>query len=247
MARSCPAAVLALALVTCLPATAPAETRALVYLGAAHTRSSDLRVNQPSTGSNATFSGVSWRDASFEAPPYYGLRVERFFESRPGWGVGVEFNHYKVHAKTDQAVPVSGTWLGAPVNAVAPLSQRVQNFAISHGVNFIGVSALHQWQHDRSDRFPTSRVQPYLGGGPIFYILHPENTVNNVAGKEKYQQSGFGLHLLGGLHYSVTDRVGVFLELKYTSGTAKVDIADSGNAETRLDTTHGALGLSWRF
>lgn len=242
-----PAAVLALALVMFLPAAALAETRVSLYFGTAPTRSSDLSVSQPSTGSNATFSGVSWNDASFEAPPYYGLRVDHFLESRPNWGVGVEFNHYKVYARTENAVPVSGTWLGAPVNTVAPLSQRVQNFSISHGVNFIGVSALYRWQHDRSERFPTGRLQPYLGAGPIFYILHPENTINNVANDEKYQESGIGLQLLGGLHYSLTDRVGIFFELKHTSGKAKVDTAGSGSAQTRLDTTHGALGLSWRF
>lgn len=226
---------------------ASAETRFSLYLGAARTRASDVSIAQPSTASSATFGGVTWKDASFEAPPYYGLRVDHFPASQPNWGVGLEFNHYKVYADADRAVPVAGTWLGTPVNAVAPLSQRVQNFSISHGVNFVGVSALYRWMHDRSERFPEGRLQPYIGAGPIYYILHPENTINNLANDEKFQGSGLGLQLLGGLHYGLTTRAGVFVELKFTGGKAKVDTAGAGRAETELNSYHGALGLSWRF
>ena len=227
--------------------SASAETRISLYLGAARTRSSDVSINQPSTASSATFGGVSWKDASFEAPPYYGLRVDHFLAARPNWGVGLEFNHYKVYAEVDRQVPVSGTWLGVPINTVAPLSQRVQNFSISHGVNFVGVSALYRWMHDHSERFPEGRLQPYLGAGPMYFILHPENTINNLANNEKYQESGLGMQLLGGLHYGLTARAGIFVELKFTRGKAKVDTAGAGRAETDLNTYHGALGLSWRF
>ena len=226
---------------------ASAETRISLYLGTARTRAGDVSISQPSTASSATFGGVTWKDASFEAPPYYGLRVDHFLPSQPNWGVGLEFNHYKVYADADRAVPVAGTWLGAPVNAVAPLSERVQNFSISHGVNFVGVSALYRGMLDRSERFPQGRLQPYVGAGPVYYILHPENTINNLANNEKYQESGLGLQLLGGLHYGLTPRAGIFVELKFTGGKAKVDTAGAGRAETNLNTYHGALGMSWRF
>lgn len=241
------AAVLSLGLCALLAPGAWAETQVSFYLGAARTRDSDLKVNQPSTGSNATFGGVSWDDASFELPPYYGLRLDHYFAASPSWGVGLEFTHYKIYADVNRTVSVSGTWLAAPVNTVAPLSQRVQKFNITHGVNYFGANVFYRWMQDRSERFPQGRLQPYVGGGPIYFILHGENAINNLANEEKYESLGFGFQVLGGLRYGLTRRTSIFVEIKYSSGTAKVNAAGAGQAETDLRTYHGLVGLSYRF
>jgi hypothetical protein len=51
---------------------------------------------------------------------------------------------------------------------------------------------------------------------------------------------------LGGLHYRLSERVGAFVEAKFNSGTATVDIAD-GQAETSLRTMHAIVGVSASF
>lgn len=231
----------------CCAAAVRAETYFSAYLGGASTRDSDLTVTQPATGSAATFSGVSWHTRSFEMPPYYGLRLDHFLEAVPRFGIGFEFNHYKVYADVAKTVAVNGVWTGAPVSTAAPLNQRVQKFNISHGVNYLGLNLLHRWPSDKSERFPHGRLQPYVGAGPVYYLLHAENAVNNVTNDEKFETSGWGYQVFAGLRYGLTARLSLMLEAKFSHGTAKVNTAGAGSAETRLDTLHGAAGLSYRF
>jgi hypothetical protein len=89
--------------------TASAETTISGYLGDSWTRSSDLRVSQSATDSDATFQGVSWDSKSFQAPPYYGLRFTQFFESYPLWGIAFDFTHYKIYARTGDVVAFRGS------------------------------------------------------------------------------------------------------------------------------------------
>ncbi len=226
---------------------ARAETSVSVYLGASLTRDSDLRVEQPAAGSGATFRDVSWQGKDFEMPPYYGFRVTRFFEAAPGWGASVEFLHYKVYAKTDRALPVDGVWNGAMVNEIAPLGSRIQNFSISHGVNLLALNGLYRFTLAQSGKFPRGRLNPYLGAGIAYYVLHPESTINNMAFEGDYKGSGFGYQVLGGLQYSLTERWAIFGEAKLTRGTAKVELSGEGRGETSLSTTHFMGGLSYTF
>jgi hypothetical protein len=51
---------------------------------------------------------------------------------------------------------------------------------------------------------------------------------------------------VGGLHARLTERVGAFVETRFDSGTATVDIAD-GQAETSLRALHAIVGVSASF
>lgn len=175
------------------------------YIGTSFTRDSDLRITRP--GTDMTIRDVQWDAHPFNrGAPYYGLRLTRFFEQQPNWGVALDFTHYKMYAKTDRTVSVDGTWKGAAVGGSAPMERYVQHFEISHS----------------------------------------ENTVDNVSHETGYQSSGFGYQLLGGAQYRLTDRVNAFVEAKFDSGTAEVDIAN-GRAETPLRTFHALAGVSYRF
>jgi hypothetical protein len=46
--------------------------------------------------------------------------------------------------------------------------------------------------------------------------------------------------------YRIGERWGLFAELRFNSGTARVDIAN-GDAETSLRTVHAPGGLQYRF
>ena len=226
--------------------SALADTSFSLYSGSSFTLNSDIHVRQPGLGTDAVFSDVSWNAKPFKAPPYYGIRANYFFESAPQWGVGLDFTHYKIFAQTDQVVPVSGTFNGAPVNTSAPLNQRVQKFNITHGVNLLALNALYRWTVQAGEIFPRGRLQPYVGGGLVYYILHPENTINNTNNNERYQGSGFGYQVMGGVHYWITRHVGLFVETKFNSGDARVDV-DQGTADTPLRTFHLLGGVSLGF
>jgi lipid A oxidase len=206
-----------------------------------------VRIIQPGTNSNATFHNVSWDSESFSNPYYYGIRVSHYFDEHPDWGVGLDFTHDKVFAKTGQVVHVDGTWNGAPVNEAAPMDQRVQAFSISHGVNTLALNVYYRWRRQSNDSILCARCQPYVGAGPSWYVLHAENTVNGQHNEEGYKGAGFGYQLLGGLHYGVTQTVGLFIEAKYNSGKVEVDIAGGGRGETTLNSSQLLAGLSLAF
>ena len=223
-----------------------AETTGSFYLGHSHTGDSDIRVTQPGTGSDATFRNVSWRSESFKNPVYYGFRITHFLEERPEWGIGFDYTHDKVYAKTGRLALVEGTWNGVPVNEIAPIDRRVQSFGISHGVNLLGVNLYRRWMYRTDSTYSRGRWQPYIGAGLTYYLLHPENVVNGQNNEEGYKGGGFGYQMLAGLHYGLTPALGVFVEAKYNSGKVAVGTA-GGRAETELNCSQLLAGASVLF
>jgi opacity protein-like surface antigen len=227
--------------------SAVAQTSISVYTGTSYTRKSDLRIQQQSANTDATFRSVSWEARPFAQAPYYGLRLARFFKRAPHLGLSFDYTHYKIYARTDRIVQVNGFWNGSPVNEFARLDNRVQAFNISHGVNMGGVNLLYRWMKSVSASFSRGRLQPYVGGGPVYYVAHSESTINNRTTNGRYQGSGFGYQLLGGVEYALTRRISIFGEAKFNTGNAKVDTADQGNARAKLRSFHTVAGFSFKF
>ncbi len=221
---------------------AAAENIVSLYTGTSFSRDSDLRLTRP--GTELRIRDVQWDPHPFsQGAPYYGLRLTHFFEQQPNWGVALDFTHYKMYAQTERRVTVDGTWRGAAVGGEAPMNQYVQHFEISHGVNVLSINGIYRWL---DSSFAGGRLQPYVGAGLAHYWPHSENTVDNAPHETGYQSSGFGYQLLGGVRYRLTERVNAFVEAKFNSGTAKVDIA-GGRAETPLRTFHAVVGLGYSF
>ncbi len=240
--------IMGIGVVFCMTGLAAnAQTSLSLYTGFSKTQNSDLHVRQPSTGSDAVFRDIGWVGRPFENPPYYGYRITHYLKNRPQLGFAVDFTHYKMYANPNEVAPVSGVWNGAPVNTTAPLNERVQEFSISHGVNTLSLNVLYRWLGRPMERFPQGRLQPYVGGGLAYYILHPENTVNNQHNDEKYEGSGVGLHLLGGVSYALTPRISLFTETKFDAGKAKVNTGGQGKADTDIRTFHLLGGVSYQF
>lgn len=234
------AAALAL---TCACTCASAETQVSLYTGTSLTRDSDLRVGQPGVGTDLTLHGVRWDARPFHPAPYYGLRVTRFLDAGSPWGVALDYTHYKMYARTDRVVQADGTFRGTAVSGPAPMSRYVQQFELSHGVNLLSVSAIYRWQELA---LLGGRVQPYLGAGLAHYRPHSENQVGGLPHETGYAPSGLGWQALAGARYGLTDRTSLFLETKFNSGTARVDIA-GGRAETPLRTFHLLGGITVGF
>jgi opacity protein-like surface antigen len=219
-----------------------AENVFAIYGGTSFTRDSELRISQ-SGGADLSLHNVRWDADPFKAAPYYGLRYTHFLEKYPAWGIAVDYNHYKMYAKTGRIVTADGTWQGERIYASAPMDRYVQHFELSHGVNMLSLNGIYRWQ---DLDLLQGRLQPYVGVGLVHYWPHSENTVNGLSHETGYQPSGFGYELLGGLQYQIGERWGLFAEIKFNSGTAKVDIA-GGDAETALRTFHALGGLQYRF
>lgn len=221
-----------------------AETELSASVGYTWTRPANVTVSQPSTDSDATFGDVHWESRALQAPIYYGLRATHWLTAHPQLGLGAEFVHYKVYAEVDRSVPVRGRWNGSPVDTTAPMRDRVQNFSISHGVNYVAANLLYRWRVDGEARRVAALV-PYVGGGPVLYILHPENTVNGQTQDGPYQTSGVGVHAFAGLNYPLAAHIGMFTEVKLDAGRARADVAGGGRAEANLRTLQIALGFAY--
>ena len=219
--------------------TSLAETQLSVYTGSSFSRNSDLRISQPGRANELTLRDVQWDARPFHPAPYYGLRAAHFADPAASWGIALDYTHYKMYARTDRIVPVSGVSHGTVVMGAAPMKDYVQQFELSHGVNLLSVNAI--WRAPA-----TSALRPYLGAGAVHYRPHSENQVDGLAHETGYVSSGFGYQVLAGAQYRVTERAALFVEAKFNSGTAKVGIA-GGRAETPLRTTHLLGGVSFDF
>ncbi len=238
---------LTVAALACLCAPARAQTSVSVYTGTSFSRHSDLHIRQPRTDSDATFRGVSWAARPFSQAPYYGYRLTHYFARAPRLGFGLDYTHYKIYARTERTARVEGVWNGAPVNESARIDARVQDFNISHGVNMISGNVLYRRVRRPAPHAAQSRSQPYAGAGLVFYVPHSESTINHLTTNGRYQSSGLGFQVLAGLSYALKWRVALFAETKFNAGTAKVDTAGPGRAETKLRTLHTLAGVSYRF
>ena len=218
------------------------ETLASLYTGSSRTRQSDLQLSQPGIGTELTAQGVRWSADPWRPAPYYGLRVTHFADQASRWGFAVDYTHYKVYAKTDRPVTVSGSSRGAPVAGVVALNRFVQRFEISHGVNALSLNGVYRWPDTRW----AGHLEPYAALGAVYYLMHAESTVSELPHETGYQPSGLGVQTFAGVRWRMTERAGLFAEAKYNTGKARVDIA-GGKAETPLHTFHLAAGVSIAF
>lgn len=226
---------------------AAAEPFLDLYGGAAFTRSADLRVSRPDAGDDYRLEDVSFDSESFRPPPYYGLRAGLFLPGLSWLGVAVEFIHFKVFADTDETRRLVGVRGGAPVDQMVPVSTAVQSFSISHGVNYLTADLLVRLAvGGRGPADPRAPLHLYggLGAGPV--IAHPENRVDGLGNRERYEYAGIGAQGFVGARLSVTSWLGVFLEGKVSGADLEVNVA---GGEARLDerTLHLAGGITLRL
>lgn len=227
------------------PSATLAEWVVSVYTGISHTRSSDLRVRQPASGSAAEFRDVHWEARPFEAAPYYGVRISYFPERAPRLGGGLDFTHYKMYAQTDRVAAVRGTWAGSPVDERVPMSTRVQRYEVSHGVNLTALNLQYRWV--ASDGVAHGRWLPHTGVGLAAYFPHAEGMISDVPADGNYQLAGFGYQLFAGTEYRLSRRVGLLVEVKFDSGKLDIDLDPGIRAQTNPRTLHALAGLSLHF
>jgi Opacity protein and related surface antigens len=219
-----------------------------LFTGGSATRSSDVRLLQHATHTDATFHGVNWAGKPFSGSVYYGYRVGTFFKNTPRVGMELEFLHAKAYAKVQENRRITGTWHGQPVDETAPMDSRVQEFRITNGINTISLNLLYRVPVYTSPSFPDGRIQPYALMGLSYYLLYAINTVDGEDNQPRgYRNSDFGYNLGLGVRYAITPRVSLFVEGRYTEGDARVNIARGGEGFTSLRTLHSIGGITYGF
>jgi hypothetical protein len=167
-----------------------------------------------------------------------------FPQASSTFGIEGEFIHLKAYGRTDRVARAIGTHGNVSIDEVIPISDIVQRFSISHGLNLVLVNAVARRTFGGSGGF-RSRVQleGRLGAGPTF--PHAESVVEGVS-EEGYELGAVALQAGGGVHLRLFRRTGIIAEYKFTRTSQRVTI-DSGTARGAFTSHHGVFGVVWRF
>jgi hypothetical protein len=236
--------VVGAALCVCAAGAAPAEAEWAfgAYLGAAHTTSGALSATQPAADTAVSFAQVDYTGESFTPPLYYGYRVTYFLPDAPWLGVEAEFIHLKAYADTNAIARVSGRYRGAPLDADIRISDLVETFSISHGLNFALVNVvLRRALAGASTGGGRVHLIARAGAGPT--IPHAESRIGG-AFHEGYELGAAGLHAAGGIEIGIAGGLTAMIEYKLTTTKQSVAIA-GGRADGRFTSHHGVFGVAW--
>ncbi|MBA3831213.1 MAG: outer membrane beta-barrel protein [Chthoniobacterales bacterium] len=239
--------VLGLLLLACagFVPSARAEFDLSIFTGVALSQNSDLDLHQ-SGGTDLTFHDVSFEGRDFETPPFYGARLLWFPSQDAHWGFGAEFFHIKLYAQTGDTVHVTGQRNGIGVDDNEPIDDTLQQFSISHGLNYALADVVYRWQLGNRGEDFLGHLQPYVGLGLGAAIPHVESEVNGNF-HEEYQFHGPGVQGLAGVNVNLTKHWGLLFEYKFTY--ANLDSLDipNGSIEVTPLTHNIVAGLTFSF
>jgi lipid A oxidase len=218
---------------------ASAEGQIGLYGGWNDSFDSDITLKQPN-GTNLTLSDVPWDGASFDDPPYWGLRGIWWFEARPNWGVMIDYNHAKVIADQGAVVSASGTRDGVAIGPKDRVGNTFDIMEFTDGLNEIYAGATYRWWHER--------WTPYVGFGVGASFPHVEirRTGADIRTFE-YQLTGVAVEGLVGVEYHIGPHVSAFADYKLSFSSNDADVKGGGTLDTDVWTNHFIFGLSYRF
>ncbi|MCC7010395.1 MAG: hypothetical protein IT184_16420 [Acidobacteria bacterium] len=227
----------ALALVLLVPSAAAAQWYAAGYLGASHTQSSTVSIRLPDDGIALDFHDVRFYSLSTQPRRYYGLRI-----GRSGWphrrlGLELEMIHMKAYADTTRDYAVTSSGPSLALLDTSPMNGFVQEFAMSHGLNFALVNLVVRRPLGGDDARAAVTIR--AGGGPIF--PHAETTVGGRTVHE-YQYAGVGTQAAAGLELRLGYRTSAIAEYKLTYCRPELEMAAGLGATTAIS-HHVSLGL----
>ncbi|MDD2722947.1 MAG: hypothetical protein PHH59_02850 [Methylovulum sp.] len=249
IARGVPTRIKMLTLLTGLLVTslASAEINVAIYAGQSFIDNGDLNLTQGKT--NLNFSDVSWEDNSFEEPVFYGARLGYWFDDAPNWGLSIDFAHLKNYLNYDNNAQINGTDLnGNPVNGVEPISNHIQDFNMSHGVNTLTFNGQYRWfPAGQRDNTLLGRMQLYTGLGAGFSVPHVEAVINGTQTYEYQWGAGPVINGMMGVNYDLIKYVSAFAEYKLTYVDVEDDLKGGGTINTETVNHQLIFGLAAHF
>lgn len=225
-----------------IPLADPPQERYLAFsIGTSQTLTSDVRVRQPEKGTDLTLHRVRWGIRPFEPTIYYALEVGEFLKNSPRLGYSIDLTHNKAIAHIHDSVAVSGTWKGSPVSGTVPMTTYVQKLRYTNGINILSALGVYRGAG------PEARFQPYVAGGPSYYILWSRNYVDGVESSTDYRKAGFGWLARSGFRYRLSSALSLQASVTYSDGPGPVRTAENGFLSTPLRSWHEAAGLVWKL
>jgi len=200
-------------------APAAAELEVSVYGGFQSALSSDVAIRGDDSIADTDLD-IAWDGRSFEAPPYYGLRVTSW--QSPSFGYGLDFTHAKVYPKDGE------------------LPDGFDRLEFTDGLNTLTANAYYRWQ----DAF--GRITPYVGGGLGISVPHVE-VVTPDSRTFGYQFTGPAATVIAGASMPINDQWSVFGEYKGTFTSNEGDLDTGGTVETDVFTNALNVGVSFNF
>jgi hypothetical protein len=229
--------IASLASLAVLPTAAHAQWYAGLYLGANHTHAASISINQPSADTSIRIHDVTFEGRPLASPQYYGIRIGRMLGERRRFGIEVEFIHLKVIGQASRSFRLTGMLDGALVDSVTRMDTIVQQYAMTHGLNFLVVNAVSRHRLGSSRTSWVNRV----GAGAT--IPHAETTVRHV-NREQYEYAGPGVHGSTGLDIGVTSWLSVQADYKVTAARPEISI-DAGTGRTTSVSHHVTAGFTF--
>ena len=161
-----------------------------------------------------------WDGASFEAPPYYGVRATWWMDSMPELGFALDFTHAKAVAD--------------------PVPRPFTTLEFTDGLNFLTANVLYRYQTE-------SRFTPYAGIGVGVAIPHVEVVIPGFTNTAEYQVTGVAVQALVGVDAKITDSWSVFGEYKAGYADIDADLNGGGSLETHVISHQFLAGVTYRF
>ena len=225
-----------------IPLSDPPPERFLAFsLGTSQTLSSDVRVRQPAKGTDITLHKVRWGIRAFEPTIYYNLEYGYFSAKQPRLGWTLDLTHNKAIAHVRDSVSVSGLWKGSAVSGTVPMATYVQKLRYTNGINFVSALGVYRGAG------PDARFQPFVAGGPSYYILWSRNYVDGIESATDYRKAGLGWLARSGFRYKLSRALNAQATLTYSDGPGPLRTAENGFLSTPLRSWHEAAGLVWRL
>lgn len=237
MTRHCGSAILRCAVVAVLLAGASpvhAEWAFSGYRGNSSTSSNKLTVT-PDGLPKVTIDGVDYEDRGWTAPRYYGYRVSRFSDRRSRLGFELEFTHAKAISDGSQVVTIDGVR--------APLSQVLEEFELSHGLNFALVNVAVRQPLARSGTPSRVLLVGRAGGG--ITLPHVQALFEGVR-TGTYQFGGPAWQVAGGAEIQIVSGLFGLVDLRLTGAHEDLDIGPAKLSGVFIS-RHFDFGLGWRF
>jgi hypothetical protein len=232
--------VVAVVLATASPAFA--QVYASVSLGANHTSPADVTVNVPSAGLGVTYHDVQFSARSFDSPQYYVWRVGKLFGAHARWGVEFQFTHLKVIADTSKSYVASGqiNGLSIPGGTALPMDAQVQEYQMTHGLNFLTVNGVGRLPIGHSARLS---LVGRVGVGTT--LPHAETNVLN-AFSQHYEFAGPGVEGSGGVALKLTRIISLVADYKLSHASPTITVV-GGRGQMTANTQQIAIGLAFGF
>lgn len=220
-----------------LPAAANAQWYAAGYLGANHTPAADVDIDQPAENTALRFHGVTFAARPFASPQYYGVRIGRLLGERRRVGLELEFIHLKVIAETAGSYHATGRLAGAAVDETVRMDSIVQQYAMTHGLNFIVVNIVAK-RPIGSGR--GAFVTRFGAGGTM---PHAETTIRSV-NREQYEYAGPGVHGAAGYEIGFAKWMSAFVEYKIAAARPEISVS-AGTGRTTSVSHQIAAGFTF--